>query len=700
MSYLFLLLLCTFAINLSLAVFVLARNSKKTRNIVFAVFAMGTAGWNLTLYLTLAGFEPQIVWARLPFSFASILGAALLWFVHDFPNRTKHFRFWSRLAVVYGIVFFVLPLTPWMLRTVDISQGYVTGDLNPFVYSYWLGSFIFVLIYSLFRSWIGLRKELGLKRNQAFAVVMGLTMFLLPVLFTNVVLPFLGHFEWNALGPVFTIFFIAFVAHAILKYRFLEIRWVVKRTLDIVFLWMVAFALIYGFNIALLQSTEITLVQLLSSLAIAFVYIPASRIILSLSAKLAMRGTYNLTRAQEQISLISRSVDDLDKLQKEVTSLFRKFLGYRKVAIATFSLGKDQEIIASYKRGYTARDIEDDHVAILRMLVKLGRNTMERAEIDWLLRNEQAHKDVATYRKLFSLLEAHDIDVVIPFTIGKTQVALALVSDKRDAKLLTKRDLFLIRLIQGSLAPALANAARYERMQSLYKELQEADSVKGEFIDVVSHQFRTPLTAILWDAELSLDQKPKPVAVRDSLLDITQRANFIRTVLLQMFDLLELQSNKMRVVSQSVALPDIVHEVLNKDAQVCKTRDISMVLNLQPVSVKADPRHLTSVIERLIENACVYSQVGGEVMIETGSNEKTGEAMLTITDHGIGMSRATLKQVFKKFYRGTEAKKEKPNGTGLSLFLSNEILRLMQGRITVDSKLGKGSAFTIHLPKL
>jgi len=102
MSYLLFLLFCTFAINLALAVFVFVKNPKQSKNVVFALFGIGTAGWNLSLYLTLSGFEPQIIWARLPFSFGALMAAALLWFVHDFPNRTKHFKFWSRLSVVFS----------------------------------------------------------------------------------------------------------------------------------------------------------------------------------------------------------------------------------------------------------------------------------------------------------------------------------------------------------------------------------------------------------------------------------------------------------------------------------------------------------------------------------------------------------------------------------------------------------------------
>jgi len=287
---------------------------------------------------------------------------------------------------------------------------------------------------------------------------------------------------------------------------------------------------------------------------------------------------------------------------------------------------------------------------------------------------------------------------VIPFVIGSTQVALLLVGDKRDAKLLTKRDLFLVRSIQGSLAPALANAARFERMQVLYKELQEADKIKSEFIEVVSHQFRTPLTAILWDAELSIDQNPKPAAVRESLTDIKQRANFIRTVLLQMFDLLELQNKKMRFQSEPIALDTFTQELIDKNAKLCKEKGISFEMDLNSASAKADPSHLSSVFERILENACSYSHSKGKVTITTGADKKSGEAFIKIEDQGIGMSGAMVKNIFKKFYRGTDAKKEKPDGTGLSLYLANEVTRLMKGSIFVESKEGKGSTFTIRLP--
>lgn len=697
MPYLLFLLFCTFAVNLALAVFVFFKNPKKSRNVVFALFGIGTAGWNLSLYFALSGFDPLIWWGRLPFSFGALMAASLLWFVHDFPSRTKHFKFWSVLSLVSGVIFFTLPLTPWMLRSVDVSQGYITGDLNPSVYPLWVLFFLISLTYSLIRSWISLRREKGLQKSQGLAVVMGLTMFWVPVLVTNTILPLIGLFQWNSLGPVFTIFFLAFVAHAILRYRFLEIRWVFKRTLDIVFLWLIAFGIIFTFQVSFERSGQITLVQLLSALTIAFIYLPVSRYILSLTAKLAARGTYETDSALDAIDEISRSVDELETLQRQIAGLFTSFFGYQKVYILTCS-SRDQRAVSAHRAGYkdSVATVTPD---VLRFVKKTNAELIEASEIGWQLENDQVKDGAGMYRKLHVLLEEHDVDTVVPFVVGKWHVGFALLGDKKDAKLLTNRDVEMVHRIQASISPAMANAARLEDMRQLYDELKEADKIKGEFIDVVSHQFRTPLTAIMWDVELAMDLKPKPAAVRDGLLNIKQRANFLRTVLYQMFDLLELENNKMQFENEPIELDPILQEVTDRNKSYCKEHDICVDLDLTPTKVMADRRHLISALEAIVENACDYSGQGKAVKVITEIDKDKNEAVIYVQDTGIGMNKATLKNLFKKFYRGKDAKKMSPNGTGIALYLAKESLRRMHGSITVDSAPGKGTLFTLRIPR-
>ncbi len=689
----------TFLANLALGFSVLLKNPKSKEGRAFALVAFATAGWIVSLYLMIFSQLDTLLIGRITFVFGSSMLAALLWFVSEFPERNKRSALIRRLALVLGMFFFFLSLSPYMILSAEIrvSEGfaYIWGDFGK-IYLAWFLFYIFTVGYTFVHAWLRVRKTSGIKRRQYRALALGLTLFYVPMVVTQIVLPAIGQFQWNSLGPVFSIFAVIFIAQSMLSYRVFNFRWVFKWGLIIpaTVSTVVGFIAFGAFLLAPVISP--TYSSLITAIILTIIYKPLFRFVDVFASRIVGRGSYVFDHAVLEISRLSREHLDLQKLHSRLGKHLNQFFHLERYAVFTF-VPNETNIIGAHIRGF-GKGLEAVVPDFVKASSEYDMGIVERDELIWRIKYQADPSHIKRDKRMSELLTRWKVDMVVPLTIKKRLVGLLLLGPKTSKEPHGNEDRRLIEVIAGMVTPTFANAARFEAMKLLYEQLQEADKIKGEFIDVVSHQFRTPLTSIMWDVELALDAKPRPVSVRNGLANIHQRANFLRTVLYQMFDLLELENNKMQFMDEVVDLSPLIEEVSSRNKSYCKENDVCVETDLVPMKVRADKRHLFSAVEAIVENACDYSKRGETVTVKTELDHENEMAVIYVRDKGISMDKTTMKHMFKKFYRGKAAKKMSPNGTGIALFLAQEFLRRMNGSISVVSKVGKGTEFTLKIP--
>ena len=226
------------------------------------------------------------------------------------------------------------------------------------------------------------------------------------------------------------------------------------------------------------------------------------------------------------------------------------------------------------------------------------------------------------------------------------------------------------------------------------------EQVKSDFVSTVSHELRTPLTSIYGFAETLLRQ--------DVMFGEEERQTFLRYIASEsqrltsivdtLLNVARLDTGDLQVNLSETDVRDVVGQVLDTiSAAEVNGHEFVVELPDEPLAAKADPEKLRQVCSILVDNAIRYSPEGGTVTVGAARREDTVE--VSVADEGIGIPQADQDQIFRKFYRGSDAElRAGAGGTGLGLFIARGLVRAMGGRIWVSSQEGEGSRFAFELP--
>ena len=257
-----------------------------------------------------------------------------------------------------------------------------------------------------------------------------------------------------------------------------------------------------------------------------------------------------------------------------------------------------------------------------------------------------------------------------------------------------------LRITIVELLDSAGGAAGFARLVvDRTHELESAKS-KTEFITVASHQLRTPLTAIHWSFDM-LAKAPLKTAERELVRTGVLATEDLLATVDYLLDAAKIEEGKFDYHFEETDLVALLEGVLKTaglTAQKYEVKLISRFPAMASVRVMADQRKLGVAFLNLVDNAIKYNKPNGAVTIEIESFTKQPYAKVYVKDTGIGISDADREGVFAKFFRAESVKKTRPDGTGLGLFITHNIIGGHGGTVDVVSTLGKGTTFTVTLP--
>ena len=232
-------------------------------------------------------------------------------------------------------------------------------------------------------------------------------------------------------------------------------------------------------------------------------------------------------------------------------------------------------------------------------------------------------------------------------------------------------------------------------------EERALEELKGEFVATVSHELRTPLAAIYGSAQTLLrrDVELDPTSKERLLEVIASESERLTRIASDILLANSLDSGRLRLDREQVDIGMLASDVFEEmRASLAGREDISLELfvpdSLEPVPGDSD--RLRQVLINLVDNAVKYSPEGGRVELRVEPGEDG--LRLVVRDEGLGISHGDQQRIFGKFYRVDPQQTGGVGGTGLGLYISRELVRRMQGRISVTSREGEGSTFVVELP--
>ena len=246
-----------------------------------------------------------------------------------------------------------------------------------------------------------------------------------------------------------------------------------------------------------------------------------------------------------------------------------------------------------------------------------------------------------------------------------------------------------------------------EQMQALQDALmqaQHANRAKTTFLSNMSHDIRTPMNAIIGFSTIAVNHIDNREQVLDSLQKVLSSSNHLLSLINDILDMSRIESGKVQIKEQECNISEQMHNLVNIIQPQIKAKQLELFIDTFEVvneDIIADPLKLNQVFINLLGNAVKYTPAGGTVSFrilqKTTFRQGYGDYTFIIKDNGIGMSPDFVEHIFEPFERESTVTQNGIQGTGLGMAITKNIVEMMNGTISVESEVGKGSTFTVDI---
>ncbi len=260
---------------------------------------------------------------------------------------------------------------------------------------------------------------------------------------------------------------------------------------------------------------------------------------------------------------------------------------------------------------------------------------------------------------------------------------------------------FKLYRCRESLEGQIANKAR--ELEETQSAVDVANRAKTDFLSGMAHELRTPLNSIIGFSHRIIQKMPNNADERITIAlgTIEKNGQHLLFMVNKMLDLSKIESGEMKVEGKMFNLPDFIEEIYAKTERMAKDKDLNYRIDIADslAEVYGDPYKLSQILLNLISNAIKYTSTGEvSLTVEPENRDQQEGILFVVKDTGVGIPIEAFKHLFKKFQQIDNRRSYQVEGTGIGLALASEMTRIMQGMMSVDSMVGRGSNFYVWLP--
>ncbi len=699
----------------SLGLVVYTRNHQSVTNRYFGLLTLAVLSWSIMNYLSDTVDSYSLLFTRLVFLAGVLAISSVLAFVSRFPVESV---FRLSLADVFQIVFAaivgVTTFTPWLIQSVGIDDHQIhTGNLY-WLYLLFVGYSLILFMIAIYRQNKAVRSHL--EKQQFQIVAMGLIAYATIAITLNIIVPtFRGDWSVSRYGPAFTFLLIGSVAYSIIRYKLFDIRLVVARTIAYIGA-LSAIVLIYG----------IVVVSVLSSIFNLQLSLPAQAFI-SLTTGFAAFAFGGLKKWFDNLSnrFFYRDAYDSQDLYNELNQMFISTLNLEKLLHGLSTILKNY-----IKTDLCAVELYENNDRLLRIIgIPQSKETLGKiTEINKLANKHRDDVIVAdilddNYVELKQQMHQNDLAIMVRLKIAATKntegIGYILLGRKKSGNIYNAQDIKMLETIANELVLVVQNISRFDEIRLFSEKLEEKiddatkklritneklkkmDENKDEFISMASHQLRTPLTSVKGYVSMVLEGDVGPINDQQrQLLDQSfQSSQRMANLISDLLNLSRINTGKFVIDASPVDLSSVIEAELNQLHEMAEGRGVKLEYSAPEKfpTLMLDDGKMHQVIMNLIDNALYYTPSGGRVVAQLIETPSTVE--FTVVDNGIGVPREAQKYLFSKMYRADNARRARPDGTGLGLFLVKKVIVEQKGAIIFETEEGKGSTFGFRFNK-
>jgi len=617
--------------------------------------------------------------------------------VRVFPVEHKKTKA-SGAIISAGIVLAVISALPFIAGKYELGQQGITynyGALTPLIFAYYL-----LVVLASIRTVLASHKSLD-ERVKLQATTILISLLVTSVLAITIIIilpPLLNNDSFIFLGYFTPYIFTGTLFYSIFKQRFLNFQALVARSAA----YFLAISLILTIYIGLVvlitdsltsQPIHVGITIAFAALGILFALIFPGfiRLFNRLTNKIFYRDYYNPQIVLDNLSeLLARSVD-VDEIESRAASIIKHSL---KPTSARLVLKARPQDVEDYKE-----------------LI----NSLSLIHKEILVRDQLSGK----HQELISKLDEKDVSVSIRLHNKKAIMGFLLLGGKESGNPYSLEDLSILGIISDELAVGLQNALHFEeisrfnltlqekvdeatkKLRHANTKLKEMDATKDEFISMASHQLRTPLTTIKGYLSMILEGDVGKVKAeeKEMIQQAFDSAENMVDLIADLLNISRMQSGKFVIENKPTQLVDMVTAEVHRMSETASNKKITLSFE-KPASfpiLLLEENNMRQVRMNFLDNALYYTPAGGSVSVTLAAGSDS--VSYTVTDNGMGVPKAVQHHLFSKFYRADNARKMRPDGTGLGLFMAKKVIVAQGGAIIFKSVEGKGSTFGFSFPR-
>lgn len=687
---------------------IISKNGKTAQGKIFVALTISFLVWMIANHIsndTTVPYDIALGATRLifPASFiVAILALNLITKIVGYKSTALEKGAWPLAAI--ATLIFVSPLTARDIYPDGEIYGVEFG-LAGYLYGLTISGFVLAMIVIVVKNW---NSPSVSKRKQIRAVGVGAMITAPSILILGYIIPnATDSFAISQIALAPGIVLVSALYYATIRHGLFDLRSAAIRTMTYILtlsvLTVIYFFLAYLLSVFLFHGRatntglSVSPLNVILALVMTVLFQPIKQAFDKLTNRIFYRGTYNQDEFLRNFSHIISFNTNLNVLLDRAGDFIADNL--KSTAVSFYIT--DRNLTRS--RGDSPLEISS---ATLEEIKGFSPKNS----------NELILTDNLPPSRFSKILQHQKIKILIPMRLNNKTIGYMLMGEHKTGGY-TVRDRRIVESIINELAIAIQNSLSVEVIRDLNENLQtkvddatqelratneqlkELDKTKDEFLSIASHQLRTPLTSIKGYVDMLREGDFGDVnqAQKDALDETFASSERMVRLINDFLNVSRLQTGKFTIEKTPTDLKKMVQGEVNMMQLVAKQSDIKFNVDTQDVGkLKVDAEKLKQVILNMIDNAIFYSQPNSTVHI--GLREKDGFIEFTVKDTGLGVPKSEQAKLFGKFFRATNARKRRPDGTGVGLFLSKKVVTGHKGEMIFKSEEGKGSTFGFKLP--